>query len=265
MEFKTTDWLGFIQFSILILWVGLVVGCIPVRLDKDFCPIGVEPQKTTILLLDTSDPLEPKHVEYLRKLVIGMQNPDGDPDFLMNQGDELLTYELTTSLHDVKPIFRICSPGVNPSDWDAARDLTEGRELVKRQWDQFESRLSELFAITESADLQSSPILEFLAVIATRHIPSKRSGSEKKIHVIIYSDLLQSSPVLSHYKQYPDVEDFRETSQYRNSKSDLHNVDVSIYRLERKRDGIWQTPRHYYWWTDLIKAYGGTIVYQASI
>ena len=88
---------------------------------------------------------------------------------------------------------------------------------------------------------------------------------EVRTHLIIFSDLLQHSRSLSHYGPYPEAAAVKETAQLRHLQTDLSLVEVSLYRLERKRDARWQTTEHYYWWTKLVQALGGRVIHQESV
>ena len=101
-----------------------------------------------------------------------------------------------------------------------------------------------------------------------RHSPSKRSQSSEEIkrtHLILFSDLLQHSNLLSHYGAYPAAKDIKTTDGLRSLQTDLTGTDVSLFRLERADAGRWQTTDHYYWWTKLVKELDGALKWQESI
>ena len=97
--------------------VFALAACDRVRLDENLCPVGQTPARTTILLLDTSDPLNPKQREVFARLVKELQEPDGPPDFRILPGDALVVYDLTQDLAAVEPRIRVCNPGDRPDDW----------------------------------------------------------------------------------------------------------------------------------------------------
>ena len=227
--------------------------------------MGQTPPRTTLLLLDTSDPLEPKHREVFERLVREMQEPGGHDDFRIGPSEELVVYELSQDLAQVEPQVRVCNPGDRPDDWSFKRDLTEGKMIALRQWQRFRERVQPLFAREEATPQARSPIMEFLAVIVPRHVQSVRMGGQVRTHLIIYSDLLQHSDSLSHYGPYPEARAIKKTPQWRHLQTDLSYVEVSLYRLERNRDARWQSTEHYYWWTKLVQAFGGQVIHQESV
>ncbi len=242
------------------------------RLDENLCAIGRPPAGSTILLLDTSDPLSPQHQQQLSRLLLEM-NPDSedvqrDADFFLAPGEELVVYELIEDLRQLEPSLRLCNPGVNPNAWEWWRDLTQGRAIAQRRWQLFDDRIRELFAVGESSvPQQSSPLIEALGVIVPSHVPSGRSQARpvNPIHLILFSDLLQHSESLSHYGTYPAAEQLLTTSSLRHLGTNLGGVEVSIFRLGRSRDARWQTEDHYYWWTKLVQEFGGTVISQESL
>ena len=66
--------------------------------------------------------------------------------------------------------------------------------------------------------------------------------------------------MLSHYKSYPNPEEIP-----RELRTDLSRVLVSLFRLERHKYEVYQTPEHYYWWTDWVEAMGGKVVWQQAL
>ena len=241
-----------------------------VRLDENLCAIGRQPTRSTILLLDTSDPLSPQHQAELNRLLREM-NPefqvDENSDFFVAPGEELVVYEMTEELGGFEPSLTLCNPGLNPNARERWRDLVEGRAIAQRRWQMFDDRIQELFAMEEAPSQSSSPLIEALGVIVPRHVTSDRSLAQEvsPVHLILYSDLLQHSESLSHYGPYPPADQLLTTPALRHLGTNLGGVEVSIFRLDRSRDSRWQTVDHYYWWTELVQELGGQVIRQESI
>lgn len=240
------------------------------RLDENLCAVGRPPTGSTVLLLDTSDPLSPQHQAELNRLLREM-NPEyqvnQDSDFSVAPDEELVVYELTEDLAVLEPSLTLCNPGINPNAREWWGDLTEGRAIAQRRWQMFDSRIQGLFAAEEPRPLSSSPLIEALGVIVPRHVTSERSLNQNvgPVHLILYSDLLQHSESLSHYGPYPPAEQLLTTPALRHLGTNLGGVEVSIFRLERSRDARWQTVDHYYWWTELVQEFGGQVIRQESL
>ena len=244
----------------------LCVGCEQTRLDENLCPRDGASPRNTVLLLDTSDPLTPKHRAELQRLVSELQSPTAD--LRVAAGEALIVYELGANLDALEPVLQVCNPVEHPDQWEWWQELTRGRAIDMQRWRHFREAVEGLFVEMEARSGQpSSPLLETLGVIVPRHAPSARNSAAKggHTHLILFSDLLQHSSALSHYGTYPLGEDIRKTPGLRALQTDLTGIDVSLLRLERNRDARWQTRDHYYWWTHLVRSFGGTVVWQESI
>ena len=253
-----------------LLALGLTVaGC--ERLDENLCPRDRTPGRTTILVLDTSDPLTTKHRAELKRLVEELQAPDAEAELRVAPGEALVAYELAENLDALEPVLKVCNPGQRPDEWGWQQELTQGKQVAWRRWRRFQDIVERLFDEAHDETSRSrSPIIEMLGVIVPRHAPSRRLGAGSggsRTHVILFSDLLQHSAALSHYGSYPPAADVLDTNGLRALRTDLAGVDVSLYRLERSRarDARWQTRDHYYWWTELIRSFGGRVVWQEPI
>lgn len=237
------------------------------RIDDDLCPADQPPSRTTVLLLDTSDPLTPKLREELQRLLGELTGYTGraKDGFLIAPGEALIVYELPQDLSAVTPVIRVCNPGGDPDDWNVRDGLTKGQQIAIRRWKRFVAAVEPLFDGATAPPKPQSPIIETLGVIVPRHATSQRNSDADAppVHLILYSDLLQHSDHLSHYGSYPSPADVKKN--LRHLQTDLSGVEVSLYRLERINDMHWQTADHYYWWTRLIQEFGGKVIHQESI
>ena len=250
----------------------------PKELDRNLCPVGEPSRSKTILLIDTSDPLTPKHQSELERLLNEFRVPPASTDastfsFYVEPGEELIVYELNEDLNDITPLVRVCNPGGNPEDWDWRDDLTRGKMLAVRDWKQFERALKDLFPDEETQEKDQSLILENLSVLLPMHVESIRQHSgnpSEDTHLIIFSDLLQNSDLLSQYAPYksesfPATSEFLSSPALRELSTDLTGVRVSLLRLIRSQYAQYQTLEHRDWWTNFIKLSNGKIHYIDSI
>ena len=263
--------------SVLVLAVFILVmafllaSCDRPRLDKQLCPRDHPVLRTTVLLLDTSDPLTEKHEEELKRIVRKLQSPAESADgFPVAPGEALVVYELTPRLRELKPVIKVCNPGKHPENWGWLDKLTRGKKIALGQWYRFHEAVRPLFEKSMRLTAQPrSPIIETLGVLVPRYASStySRNGmQDRPTHIIVFSDLLQHSDALSHYGPYPPASKIPKTAGLRAIQTDLRGVEVSLYRLERPLPtGKWQTRDHYYWWTELVRVFGGELIYQDSI
>lgn len=249
----------------------LLSACSQTRLDENFCPRDKTSLHTTILLLDTSDPLSPEHESALHRLVDEMYSldlPNPSSDLYIAPGERLVVYELPEYVDSqLEPTLVLCSPGEHPSTWPWWRQLVEGRAIALHRWRQLQQTIDEMFEQQPGPPRSRSPIIETIGVIVQPYATSRRSltGDSTPVHLVLYSDLLQHSEWLSHYGPYASADKIKTTPGTRHLATDLAGVEVSLYRLERAGDATWQTIDHYYWWTKLMQAFDGRVLHQESI
>ncbi len=248
-----------------LLLIGVValyqVGTRAPETDDRLCPKATGPIGATVLLLDTSDPLTPKHRAELERLA-GQIASEDEGRMGIAPGELLAVYQLTQDPGAPRQLIEICRPFTNPKDRTWRDDIHQGWRFTKRDWDRFEDALANAFPEQQSKPQPTSPLLETITVLAARHMPGKRGNERFKVHLVVFSDLLQHSPRFSHYGPYPDAKDMRHRAP--DLLTDLMGAQVSLFRLERPKYAKWQTERHYYWWTELIQEQGGQIEWQDS-
>ena len=249
-----------------LLLIGVVafyqVGTRVPEIDDRLCPKASGPVGATVLLLDTSDPLTPKHRAELKRLA-GQIASEHVGRMGIAPGELLAVYELTQDPGAPKQLIEVCRPFKNPKDRTWRDDIHQGRRFAERDWDRFEDALANAFPERESESQPTSPLLETIAVLAARHMPGKRGDERFKVHRVVFSDLLQHTPRFSHYGPYPDARDMRHVA--RDLLTDMTGTRVSLFRLERPKYAKWQTERHYYWWTELVQEQRGQLEWQDSI
>ena len=262
------DW----QKSLLPLGVGgfLVIAVIAFyqigdrvpETDDRLCPKATGPVGATVLLLDTSDPLTPKHRAELERLAEQIASEDVGPMGIA-PGELLAVYELAQDPGAPKQLLEVCRPAKNPKNRTWRDDIHQGRRFAERDWKDFESELAKAFPDNSGESQPTSPLLETISVLAARHVSGKRGNEQFEVHLVVFSDLLQHTARLSHYGPYPDAKDMPDRA--RDLLTDLTGARVSLFRLERPKYAKWQDESHYYWWTELIQEQGGQIEWQDSI
>ena len=255
---------------VVVLGVGALMAVLWMMkgegLDSQGCPKKTGPRREVVVLLDTSDPLSDKHKAELERILREMTSPaaSGRHGTLPLREGERVTLYLLQSNGAPERRHQICHPG-NPAErpwWEA---LFKGRVIADWRWKDFKKGLVDevegLFPMEEGVAQPTSPILEAIAVLTPRHASSPRAETDSKpTHLIVISDLLQNTRMLSHYKPYPPPQEIP-----RELRTDLSRVEVSLFRLERHKYEIYQTAEHYYWWTDWAEEMGGKVVWQQAL
>ena len=228
------------------------------------CPRDSGPSREVIVLLDTSDPLTDKHKAELGRILREMTNPavgGRHTTLAVREGERVSFYRLLSAGAPESPVEQICNPGGDPAERTWIDYLTKGDIIDRWRHERFVRIIEDLFPKEDSPPQPASPLLETIAVITARHAPSGRANKDSKpAHLVVISDLLQHTPMLSHYGPYPEPD-----SVPRALRADLSRVEVSLFRLERHKYEKFQTPEHYYWWTELVEEMEGQVVWQQAL
>ena len=234
---------------------------------RTFCPISGS-KGQSILLIDTTDPLTQVAQERLKELTEGFSDPHNE--HYLKEGNELIIYRLLSKTDDMeKPSLRVCNPG-NPKDRTAVEKLTSGVLQNKLRWRTFRQRkFRAIPRLEEQVESAQSPLLEGMAIVSARHIPSIGVMQHRKsTRLLLFSDMLQHSDLLSHYdRPLPSMKQFKALAGYSKMDSDLTGVDVWLFHVPRYRVrfGEKQKRDHYYWWTHVIELFGGRIKRQVPL
>ena len=248
------------------LWVNA-----PPELDAStLCPVKPDPTlAVTVLLIDPSTPLDAQHRTELRRLMREM----GAPETLMHVpiGGRIYGYHLPPVSENLDealaPADTFCNPGGRPEDRRALDDLTEGELHAQDRWRRFTRRLEGLFPTEETTRQGGTPLLETLALLSARHAHSAREADGRRMHLIVWSDLLQNS---GHFTQYVENDEtparvWLEDPANAHLRADMRGVDMSVFRLERPGHERFQTDHHFKWWVEVLTDMGATIRWQESI
>ena len=230
---------------------------------RTLCPVSGSKQQI-ILLIDTTDPLTLVAQEKLKNLLKGFLSPKNK--HYLQPAHELIAYRLTPQVKDMGKPIRICNPG-NPKDRTWTDDLTSGVIDARRKWRAFEQQIRRVLPkIDAQVAGDQSPLLESIAFVTARHVPSIGVGEQRKpTRLILFSDMLQNSKRLSHYKFLPKMKTFKALVGYAEMNSDLSGVDVWLFYVRRTGLEHIQTPKHYYWWTQAIEHFGGCLMEQVPL
>lgn len=252
--------------TVVILLLSLLVKEVYAaeKLDlRTLCEISGS-KRQTILLVDTSDPLTPVAQARLKELLKGFI--DAGNEHYLHPADELIVYRLSPQIADMrKPLLRVCNPG-NPRDRTVVDGLISSLVEAKKRWRAFEGRMVRvLHKLNEETLNTKSPLLENMAVVTARHIPSLGIEQRKPMSLFLFSDMLQNSNLLSHYKSLPSMKKFKSLVGYSEMDSDLTDVKVWLFYVRRTGSENVQTAKHYYWWTQAIELFGGRLMEQVPL
>ena len=207
------------------------------------CRSDLRPSVTAILI-DTSDKLDPVQRERtIAELTTTARNSEEGAQFELYRmeplGDEL-----------AKPVFTICNPGKAGSAL-----VSDVRADERRFQEVFLGALEREIKTAAEGQADTTPLLENIRSVSTRAFARLEPRTDRKL--IIVSDMLQHSDLISHYRPYSSYQDFLETRAGVASVIDLERVEVEILYLLRLSERARQNRVHQIWWEDYVRANGG--------
>lgn len=241
------------------------VACGGSGIDSTFCS-SEGPKSTTALILDTSDPLAPHQVAALERFTESLVNQTPGPDGTFQpsenyvaKGHLLVVFELTGAQggdRTPRQLFRMCNPG-SPEERNALDGFTEGDVAVMVRWSQFSKAIRQAFPKSISqASSPTSPIIETIRYVRNKEFPGAADFAGRKRKgdaILIVSDLLQNSDLLSHYRgPLPPTSGLPQSFAL-----DLTGIEIGVRYLRSKRDGHLQTGEHFAWWREFFAEAGG--------
>ena len=245
--------------------IACLVACGGPRFDPSTLCSAEGPKSTTALIFDTSDPLEPHQVAALERftesLVKQTPGPDGKlqpSENYVAKGHLLVVYELAGAEGvDLRPreVFRKCNPGA-PEDRRPVDGINEGEVAAMVRWSQFINELDQAIQKSISRSSTSSPIIETIRYVRNKEFPGSAdiAGDGRSAGaILIVSDLLQNSDLISHYDgQLPSTRGLPQSLAL-----DLSGIEIGVRYLRSKRDGHLQTGEHFAWWRKFFAEAGG--------
>lgn len=193
-------------------------------LDADLCPS--KPTSATLILVDQTSTFTAAQIQTVRQVILAArtETPAG--------GRLSLLYLVADAPYEPSLIFAKCNPG---SGRDANIWLTDPAK-VQRQWEaQFQAPLDEALRLLEKpTSSPTSPIMENIRSVGWRSDFRKPQPRRK---LVIISDMVQNSPMLSMYARDELASDKLTRDEAARTFPDLTDVLVNV-RILRSSDTI---------------------------
>ena len=216
------------------------------------CPM-TGPMSYTAIIIDTTDSVS-------AILRIAIENEFAKVKAQIPKFGALAIYAAGFEGEISKPEFALCNPGdTSQMDW-----RTQGKILVKRRWEEgFQKPLDRVLQkMLSSTETSKTPLLEAIQSVSVQSFGPLRSSDKNEIpkRLIIVSDMLQNSEHLNVYKQLPPAQQFLKTNAYKSIRSDLRDVEVSIFFIRRQTSRDIQGSKLLRFWEELFAVQGGRLV-----
>lgn len=250
----------------LLLYVGATAAVLalgvfylvlsPAQLDpKTACP-KAGPESSTVVIVDTSDPLASHQQTALNRLAKFLTDSQTAHDIHVPPGHILSIYEIGSP--EPKRLFHRCNPG-DPAtrDWRGKLNLSQGEVLPRLHWEKFTGTLAEAFPdVTRSAP--QTPLIETIRFVRHAEFPPAsvlRGGDVHAGRIVIISDMLQHTDQLSHFGAHlPSAVD-----AVKDYGLDLRGIDIHLRYLRVDRYRPYQGARHFTWWRKFFVAAGSQL------
>jgi hypothetical protein len=211
------------------------------------------PRAVHVLLFDQTDPISEQQAlqvkQHVRLLADGAI-----------PGQQFLLYTIEgDSQKLLNPVRQICSPGKGKD----ANIIYENPDQIQ---DRFDHRFIEILEksigdLLRATSKQNSPIIESVRAAAISSFGSFQQSNERPATMTIISDMVQHSPLYSHFQSVPNFRDLSRSPTWRSLQPDLRGSKVEILYLLRPnavRGGKpIQNRGHQLFWEELISASNG--------
>lgn len=239
---------------VVLMLVGFVIAYVQtVGSRRSLDPVTLcppSPDSVTTVLVDVTDPMNlaqrQDFVNQLERLRASIPRYGKLDIFKVDASSEKL----------LAPVIERCNPGT-------AEDVSEWNDnpaaAAKRRKEGFEQPLDKAFTdiLTESG-AERSPILESVQSIALTQL-KPREADDKPKRLIVVSDLLQHTDRMSFYDRLPSPEEVINGAAFRSVRTDLKDVEVELWMLERS-DSPQSQPRALIdLWEAMIEEMGGKV------
>lgn len=219
--------LALLAATMAMLGAGLAAGILlrPITLDSQtLCPSLAAPSATTLIVIDTSELLAPRHRKRLRATI------EDEANRLPRYGRLSLLSLRPDSPRELIELFSRCNPG----DSRSANPLFSNPGRMQARWqEQFADPLKAATARAGTARraARTSPILEATAAAALDPDFTNFSGPRR---LVLVTDLLEHDPGLG-FSSYSDAGDLARFLSLRRGfePPDLSAVSVRVVVLDR--------------------------------
>ena len=217
--------------------------------EQTLCPVD-GPDGLTVVLIDRTDPLS----------VIQQKDLERHLSQLKTSLPKRTAVEVYSIGAEQKQLLspegnRLCNPGRSTD----VSGISGNPRLAEKRWsERFSQPLDELFRrMAESGTSPRSPIMEAIqsvGVTAFGQLPERISYRS----LVIASDMLQNSAVLSQYRDFYSFAQFKTQDSYRRVRTELRGVEVELWYIGGRSPR--QGRRHVEFWQQFFADTGAKIV-----
>jgi len=217
--------------------------------DETLCPST--PSSITVLLVDVTDPMTTAQRQDFRNQLNRLKNS------IPRYGKLVVTKVDSSSSELLQPVIVRCNPGTakDVDEWNG-----DPRGVQKRHDEGFVAPLDEAFAgLTNASAADRSPIFESVQSVTLTELAGPDVADLPR-KLVLVSDLLQNTDAISFYSGIPAPDQLTKSAPFRRVRTDLSEMEVEIWMLERLDANQTQPRALIDLWDAAITAQGGTVV-----
>lgn len=223
--------------------------------EETLCPTS--PASITVLLVDVTDPMTTAQRQDFRNQLTRLRNS------VPRYGKLIVAKVDSAASNLLEPVIVRCNPGT-------AADVSEltgnPRSVQQAHQEGFIEPLDRAFqTLSAASGADRSPIFESVQSVALTELqPPEVANLPRRL--VVVSDLLQNTDNVSFYRGLPDDDALLSSPAFRRVRTDLTDVEVEIWMLERS-DAPQTQPRALIdLWDRAIAEQGGVVtrVYNVS-
>lgn len=233
----------FLGVSLFLTFISVFIIFKPEHTDIN-TNCGEHPPRHLVVLLDLSDPLSQAQKASLHTRFEHISNSTkSNYGLSLSKGDNLTIYFMK-DMEVPKLVFSACSPGSS----NETNVLNKGKKYADSKWNNFSNTILEKIEseISESSNLSSSFIIESIAYVRAKEFPASDhiSKNTQELNIVIISDFLQNSPLLSHYEK-----GYLEAIQLSNKLSlNLNGINIDALFILNHEYNVKQNAELLLWW-----------------
>jgi hypothetical protein len=212
------------------------------------CPVkGIS--KHSVILIDTTD-------NYLPVQKIWIKNQLGKIIKATEKHEKVSVYTIDENYKNtLLPLKSQCNPG----DASDINPLTGNKKMKQMDWENefIEPLHGEFNELLNKKESNHSPIMEIIQAISIAAFQSEISSVKRKLFV--FSDMIQNTSEVSHYKGSLKFKEFSESPAYLKIRTDLQGVFVKIFYMRRPGAAeIQKGNTHAQFWADYFNSMDAT-------
>ncbi len=221
---------------------------------QSLCPAGTPPAITAILV-DSSDALTELQQARIRQAL-------NRELAHLPRGARVDVYRADTKAGALaQPLFRKCAPA--PAQAAQSGWSENPQRLQKLRRKRFEQPLqAALKQAMKASPRPVSPLLETIAAASTQSFggldAQTLSAKDPQLRMIIVSDFLQNSSLLTQYRPYPDLAAFSQSAAWVATRPVLEGVRLTLLYINRPKNIAIQNQQHRRWWCSYFKMRGAS-------